>query len=115
MNPKRLLLECLETIRRDLRSREGLTVEETAEEIEKVRNQADRDLEVAKVNRATGTMREIMAALARVDEGAYGVCVECDESISPRRLSALPWASRCLQCQEKADLQTPVWQEDLAA
>jgi len=37
-------------------------------------------------------LREVEEALARVKEGTYGVCQECEEPISPKRLQALPWA-----------------------
>jgi DnaK suppressor protein len=46
-------------------------------------------------------LREISAALLRIDEGSYGTCPECDEPISAKRLDALPWARFCVKCQEK--------------
>jgi DnaK suppressor protein len=39
-------------------------------------------------------------ALVRVKEGTYGICQECEEPISPKRLQALPWAKFCVRCQE---------------
>ncbi len=45
-------------------------------------------------------LREVEEALLRVKEGTYGVCQECDEPISPKRLQALPWAKFCVRCQE---------------
>ena len=45
-------------------------------------------------------LREVEEALLRVREGTYGVCQECDEPISPKRLQALPWAKFCVRCQE---------------
>ena len=47
------------------------------------------------------TLREINAALDRLDAGDYGVCVECGELINPRRLLAIAWAARCIRCQEQ--------------
>jgi DnaK suppressor protein len=41
--------------------------------------------------------------LQRIDEGSFGVCIECDLPISPKRLAALPWAPRCIKCQEVYD------------
>jgi RNA polymerase-binding transcription factor len=49
------------------------------------------------------TLRKIDQALARLEEGTYGVCSECDESISEARLKALPFASFCRDCQEQAE------------
>ena len=43
---------------------------------------------------------EVMAALRRIEQGAYGTCVECEEPISAKRLDAVPWAKYCVICQE---------------
>ena len=45
-------------------------------------------------------LREISDALHRLDIGAYGVCPECEEPISVKRLDAVPWARYCVTCQE---------------
>ena len=45
-------------------------------------------------------LREISDALHRIDAGQYGVCLECEEAISTKRLEALPWARYCVTCQE---------------
>ncbi len=116
MNPKKLLLACLEQIRQDLKARDGIAIAETSEDTEKVRNLADREMEIARIDRATGNLKDILSALARVDDGSYGACIDCDEPIAPRRLAALPWASRCVACQEKADHRAaPAWHMQYAA
>ena len=45
-------------------------------------------------------LREVEEALVRSREGTYGICQECEEPISPKRLQALPWAKFCVRCQE---------------
>jgi DnaK suppressor protein len=45
-------------------------------------------------------LREIAGALHRMDQDHYGICLECDEPISPKRLDAVPWARYCVSCQE---------------
>jgi DnaK suppressor protein len=45
-------------------------------------------------------LREIAGALHRVEQEIYGVCMECEEPISSKRLDAVPWARYCVQCQE---------------
>lgn len=50
--------------------------------------------------RATEKLFQIEEALRRVDEGTYGVCVDCEEDIDERRLNAVPEAERCIACQE---------------
>ncbi len=46
-------------------------------------------------------LREISGALHRIDTEQYGVCLECEEPISAKRLDAVPWARYCVICQEK--------------
>jgi len=43
-------------------------------------------------------IRQIQGALKRIAEGTYGVCAKCGEDIDPRRLEALPTATRCISC-----------------
>lgn len=42
------------------------------------------------------------AALARVDQGTYGLCESCGKPIAPERLEALPSAALCIDCQRTA-------------
>jgi DnaK suppressor protein len=46
-------------------------------------------------------LREVSDALVRIEQGSYGVCLECEEPISAKRLEALPWARYCVSCQER--------------
>ena len=41
-------------------------------------------------------------ALARIEDGTFGICVRCGEPIAAERLEALPWAARCIDCQRLA-------------
>jgi RNA polymerase-binding protein DksA len=43
-------------------------------------------------------LTEIDDALVRIDQGSYGRCVECGQTISRRRLHAIPYARHCLRC-----------------
>jgi DnaK suppressor protein len=46
-------------------------------------------------------LREIADALHRIDTDIYGICMECEEPISAKRLDAVPWARYCVACQER--------------
>jgi len=48
-------------------------------------------------------VEQIEAALERIDEGEYGVCIECGDWIRPARLEVMPYAIRCRDCQEKIE------------
>lgn len=49
-------------------------------------------------NETAQSIREIQSALARIDGGTYGICVECGEEISEGRLQVVPEATRCVNC-----------------
>lgn len=53
------------------------------------------------------TLKDIDDALRRLDEGAYGKCIDCGRPIEPARLEAVPWARYCLADQEKHDREQP--------
>lgn len=43
-------------------------------------------------------LANIKKALARIEDGSYGICVECNNNISEARLDAIPQADRCIDC-----------------
>ncbi len=44
--------------------------------------------------------KRIVQALEKIEDGTYGVCIDCAEEISEKRLKHYPNAARCLACQE---------------
>jgi DnaK suppressor protein len=52
------------------------------------------------------TLENVVAAIRRLDTGAYGVCAICDGPIEPARLRALPEAADCVDCVRFAE-ETP--------
>lgn len=64
------------------------------------------DVTLAEISRDVEELRDVEAALARIDRGTWGVCIDCDKQIEADRLEAIPAAARCLDCQttyEKRD------------
>jgi len=51
-------------------------------------------------------LRLVNEALDRMESGDYGICLECQEPIAPKRLQAISWARYCVKCQEKMSLET---------
>jgi DnaK suppressor protein len=86
-----------------LRNREGITIEKSPDALDEVQNAAERELAIRNLDRESNLLRNVRAALRRIDEGTYGVCVHCEEDISPKRLNAVPWTPFCIACQEAAD------------
>ncbi|MGB8649497.1 MAG: TraR/DksA C4-type zinc finger protein [Mycobacteriales bacterium] len=61
---------------------------------------SEADREEALVDAAVARREEALAALARLDAGTYGTCIDCGQEIGEARLSFRPEAARCLACQE---------------
>jgi DnaK suppressor protein len=57
-------------------------------------------------------LREVQAALRRIQQSTYGVCAACEEPISAKRLAAVPWAKFCVQCQERIGAETAEYDDD---
>ena len=47
--------------------------------------------------------RAIEDAIHRVDQGTYGICIECENEIAAARLDAVPWTRVCIECKSKQD------------
>jgi DnaK suppressor protein len=71
--------------------------------MDEIQYASERDLAIRNVDRETVLLRGVKAALRRIDDGGFGTCIDCELSIGPKRLAAVPWASRCIRCQEAAD------------
>lgn len=80
--------------------RETLVVERLCDPLDEAVQLAQREQAAVVVSADTRLLREIEEALERIDAGEYGVCVDCGARIGTKRLKALPWAARCLACQE---------------
>ncbi len=57
------------------------------------------------------TVHEIDHALERLEDGTYNICEECGGRIPETRLSALPFASTCLRCQQRLEREATVQEE----
>ena len=86
-----------------LRSREGIIVEKSADNLEDTERAASRDISIQNLDRESRTLRDIRNSLRRIDQDKFGICLHCEQEISLRRLEAVPWAQLCLPCQEAAD------------
>lgn len=54
--------------------------------------------QVAVHDRLRGILDDVARAQAKLEEGTYGRCDVCGAPIGAERLTALPWASRCVRC-----------------
>ena len=86
-----------------LRNRNAIAVERMPDAIEEWTTASDREMSALALQSGSELLQQVRLALQAIDDGAYGVCVSCEEEISLKRLRAVPWAVRCVHCQEKED------------
>jgi DnaK suppressor protein len=63
------------------------------------------DVELALVQMKHETVQRIDDALARLDANEYGHCLECGDEITAARLRALPFAVRCVACEDAREVE----------
>jgi len=97
------LLVLIQTQRRDLE----FGGDRNADQLDQVSAEASREDAGRNIQRSRDMLREIEATLLRVDEGEYGLCIDCGEEISAKRLAARLTALRCIGCQDIYE-RTPV-------
>jgi DnaK suppressor protein len=106
------LREMLETKRRELSSNMRGMIRDVRLRAESGRNAPDPqdgevdiedDLELAMIQMNSEMLHRIDAALRRLDAGRYGVCADCSREIPDGRLHALPFAVRCVECEQNSE------------
>jgi DnaK suppressor protein len=100
---KEILIRKEAELNRVLRNRDGIAIEKSADQMDEIQYASERDLAICNVDRDSALLRQVKAALQRIHDGSFGICMDCESAISPKRLAAVPFASRCIQCQEAAD------------
>src|SRR5689334_4906107 len=90
-----------------LRQRDGITIEKSADQMDEIQYASERDLAIRNADRDSLLLREVKAALRRFRDGSFGTCIDCEALIGPKRLAAVPWARRCIECQTVADRDGP--------
>jgi RNA polymerase-binding transcription factor DksA len=66
-------------------------------------NLADADREEATLEIVLAQQERVREALARLDAGTYGQCVDCGRELPDARLEVRPEASRCVDCQQRRE------------
>ena len=67
--------------------------------------ETERSLHVHMKNRDRGTVAQLRDALRRIEEGTFGLCVQCDELISESRLRAFPMTTLCIDCKQEIEAE----------
>ncbi len=111
-NELKKLKQQLETMKKDIYA----DVEETLSEMnaqsgnipdpnDRATVESDRSFELRLRGRERKLMEKINEALVRIKSGTYGICRECGDKISIKRLEARPVAELCIECKTLQEQQ----------
>jgi DnaK suppressor protein len=67
--------------------------------------ETDRNFELRIRDRERKLILKIKEALARIEDGTFGICEECGEDITDERLKARPVTTLCIECKTKAEAE----------
>lgn len=112
---RRLLKAKYDELSSSISNRDSIMIEATADEMDRLQAQMGRDIAVRNLDRTSSLLKSIRAALERIDDEAYGVCLHCEEPIAAKRLKAVPWATYCVTCQEMVDRRQASNNDDVEA
>lgn len=102
---QRLLARRAELVSRHQAAAAALTGGERISELDQARALHDEFVSLRVGRMLYRELKRIDAALARLAAGDYGVCADCGNAIPARRLEAIPWAERCVACEEQAQAE----------
>ena len=74
-----------------------------ADEMDEIQASESREIGFATRGLLVERVNRLSAALDRLNDGAYGTCIECEEPISPARLRAMPEVLTCVRCQDQIE------------
>ncbi len=82
------------------------TEEMPSDPMDQASDQSERDFLLRLRDRESKLIAKIKEALERIEDGTFGICEECGEEISLKRLRARPMATLCIDCKhEQEDLE----------
>ncbi len=76
-----------------------------ADDVDEIQINANREIGLATREMLVERVNRLSAALDRLNDGEYGVCVDCAEPISPARLHVVPEVQTCVRCQDGIERQ----------
>ena len=75
----------------------------SSDPIDQASDQFERDILLRLRDRESKLMVKIKEALEKIENGTFGVCEECGEEISLKRLRARPMATLCIECKHEQE------------
>jgi len=100
---KGILAEIRRSMGQSLNEDVRLVFEVLQDNADKSVGELNRYIDAAVLGNKTDVLDAIDSALLKLAEGTYGICEECGGEIPLGRLQAIPFATRCVECQGRLD------------
>lgn len=95
--------DLIDKARKTLMEDMALDVNELPDDMDFATSQADQGIMLRLRGREKTLLKKIDEALTRIDEGEFGICEECGDEISIKRLEARPVTTLCIRCKEEQE------------
>ena len=95
--------QLLRSVQADLQEGREAQKDEGMDTYDLASDARDREINFILTDREREKLQAIDEALARVEEGSYGVCESCESDIAEGRLEALPFTRLCINCQAERE------------
>lgn len=95
--------QLLRNVQEDLQEGREQTKDDGMDTYDLASESRDREIDLILTDRDRDKLQAIDDALARIDEGTYGVCESCESDIAEGRLEALPFTRLCINCQAERE------------
>ena len=110
---RKILLEekqrILNNSKNALRNELAMSPDDLADETDLTASEINQNLIFKLRDRERQLLSKIDEALAKMDEGTFGTCEDCEEPIEPRRLEARPVSTLCIACKEKQEHKEKIY------
>jgi RNA polymerase-binding transcription factor DksA len=106
-NARRLLIRehtsLCKSLERSQNAAEEIKLEKTEDEGDLASISHDQDVLYRLQEGGFARLQWIQKAIEAIENGNYGECIRCEGAINDKRLSAIPWATMCITCQEETE------------
>jgi RNA polymerase-binding transcription factor len=95
--------EIISMYQQDVRAGQESADDGTEDIVDRANNSYNRELMFSLSDSERQLLFQVEEALRRIEDGSYGACANCGQTISLQRLQAVPWTRFCIDCQELAE------------
>jgi DnaK suppressor protein len=93
----------LESARKTMEEESNFDTDDLPDEIDQASSEYAQSMVFRLRDREKFLLKKIDRALARIEDGSFGVCERCEEPISLKRLEARPVTTLCIRCKEEQE------------